>query len=221
MKERVYFAAGAGRIKIGTTRTGVERRVGAISSHLPEPLTVIGSVDGGLPYERAIQHHLAPYCLRGEWFQDCEAVRQTISRLIAQGPDAIGYDGIMFSSERKSFLSEDVQRPWNPAAFGRVIHLMWGKEAIANLAEFCEVSESEAALWIEDCSDMPRLTAMALSLMVMDWLKRGNQDKAALDENTKYFLEYEKRAGREGQHLGLQSRVRIRGLGVPDDGGGS
>ena len=90
MRDEIYFAAGAGRVKIGTTSRGTAARLKDINAHLAEPLELLGSINGGLKLERAIQQYLIAWRIKGEWFKDCADTREIIERIIAVGPAAAG-----------------------------------------------------------------------------------------------------------------------------------
>jgi Meiotically up-regulated gene 113 len=77
----IYFAASGGRIKIGVSQN-VTRRLAYINTHLEEPLTLIGTISGGSKVENGIQAHFKQHRLKGEWFKDCEEVRQSIKNFI-------------------------------------------------------------------------------------------------------------------------------------------
>lgn len=165
LKDKVYFAAGAGRIKIGTTTGKVTDRITAINAHLARPLKIIGFVAGGLPLERAVQKHLKAWHLKGEWFRDGIEIRTIIDRIIAMGPRAIGYEGDC------SPVPEPDLRPslgkTNPKAVGGLARLMWGAEAEKELAAFAGADEATAATWLDDKTNMPRLVRYAFASLAM------------------------------------------------------
>jgi DNA-binding XRE family transcriptional regulator len=71
----VYFVqvGDAGPVKIGTT-ADVRARVQFLQCGSPEPLRLLGVVDGDLFEERRLHRLLAAYRLRGEWFRPEPAV---------------------------------------------------------------------------------------------------------------------------------------------------
>jgi hypothetical protein len=170
VKEKIYFAAGDGRLKVGTTSGEVSDRVTGISAHLAEPLKVIGSIDGGLPFERAIQKYMLPWRLKGEWFRDCDEVRAIVDRLLSEGPGAIGYDGSMFYHELAKTQRDDVDRPSDPGKIGRLLRLMWADRAIAELSAFAGCSQEQASRWLDGAERPPRLVRYALAAIYSDFL---------------------------------------------------
>jgi hypothetical protein len=71
-----------GPIKIGYG--DAEARLKALKVGNPRELTIILDWPGGRAEEQAIHAKLAPYRIRGEWFQDCRAVMEV---LLAYGGD--------------------------------------------------------------------------------------------------------------------------------------
>jgi hypothetical protein len=86
----VYFLECSGRIKIGHS-ANVKARMQQLTTGAPLELKLIATIDGDYRLELAIQRHLKPYRVKGEWFDDCGAVRSVIDGLVANGPAAIGY----------------------------------------------------------------------------------------------------------------------------------
>lgn len=162
MKDRVYFAAAAGRIKIGTTTKQVTERVTAINSHLAKPLKIIGFIDGGVPLERAIHKHLARYRIRFEWFRDCEEIRKEIDRIIAIGPSAIGFS-------RAITREQPIRRMpvGNKRSFGRLARVIWGERALVQLMALTGETPIAITKWLDGSEDAPRLIRYAFSAVVM------------------------------------------------------
>jgi hypothetical protein len=86
----VYFIECAGRIKIGFS-TDVKNRMYQLATSAPSKLTLIATISGTYQLERAVQKHLLPHRVKGEWFHDCVPVRTAIDDLVARGPSAIGH----------------------------------------------------------------------------------------------------------------------------------
>jgi len=82
MSGKVYFVAAPGRIKVGFTRKP-ERRLTALRRADMEELTVIAIIDGERALEKKLHAILAEHQLRGEWFKDCERVREIITEAVA------------------------------------------------------------------------------------------------------------------------------------------
>lgn len=88
--DSVYFIECAGRIKIGCSKN-IQGRVAHISTSAPAEVTLIASIPGNYRLEKAIHRHLAAHRERGEWFTDCQAVREVIQALVSAGPSVIGF----------------------------------------------------------------------------------------------------------------------------------
>jgi hypothetical protein len=91
MKGKVYFVECAGAIKIGFS-TNLEKRLLNLNTGAPAKLVLIGAIDGPQILEGAIHAHLDIFRTTGEWFMDCDAVRDTIRKLIELGPAAIDFE---------------------------------------------------------------------------------------------------------------------------------
>ncbi len=167
MKNKVYFAAAGGRIKIGTTTKKVTDRITAINSHLAKPLRVIGFIEGGNPVERAIHKHLRQWKLKGEWFQDCPEVRKEIDRIIVQGPRAIGFEGNKTLYNERSKARLPAGKPQSIGIFARMI---WGERALVQLMAFTGEDPAIITGWLDGSIDAPRLVRYAFASVVMQYI---------------------------------------------------
>lgn len=167
MKNKIYFAGAAGRIKIGTTTKKVTERITAINSHLSKPLEVIGFIEGGNPLEHAIHKHLQQYRIKGEWFRDCAELRKEIDRLIVQGPRAIGFEGekVLRSERSKGRLPAG-----KPQSLGVFARLIWGERALVQLMAFTREDPSIITGWLDGSVDAPVLVRYAFSAVVMQYV---------------------------------------------------
>jgi len=86
----VYFVECAGRIKIGYAKD-VKDRLKGLSTSAAHDLTLLCSLEGSVHFERAIHAALKPYRLRGEWFEDCAAVRALMADLKLLGGTVISF----------------------------------------------------------------------------------------------------------------------------------
>lgn len=82
MNGKVYFVSAPGRIKIGYTRNP-ERRLMQLRSNDLETLTSMGAIAGSRALEARLHDALNEYCIKGEWFLDCEAVRSVVEEALA------------------------------------------------------------------------------------------------------------------------------------------
>jgi hypothetical protein len=64
----VYFIGGGDWVKIGFAKN-VSRRLEALRTTCPFPLTVLASLPGTAKRERELQNRFASYRLSGEWFR--------------------------------------------------------------------------------------------------------------------------------------------------------
>lgn len=79
---RIYFLECAGRIKIGFS-LDVEGRIRELSTGAPQPLVLIGSIEGTRSLEAQIHRHLVVHRASGEWFVDCHEVREAVASILA------------------------------------------------------------------------------------------------------------------------------------------
>lgn len=86
----VYFIECGGSIKVGFS-TDVAARMQALATSAPSALTLIASIDGSFALEHAIHKYLRAHRVKGEWFDDCQPVREAIAALVNSGPSSIGY----------------------------------------------------------------------------------------------------------------------------------
>lgn len=74
----VYFVqAGEGHIKIGWTGD-IEARLSTLQIGTSEDLYLLALILGGQAAERRLHQKFAQYRVRGEWFEDCEEIRDYI-----------------------------------------------------------------------------------------------------------------------------------------------
>jgi hypothetical protein len=85
MTGHVYFAKAGDRIKIGFS-TNVERRLRALGTGSPQVIQLLGVMPGSKRLERTIHDDLKAHRQHREWFTDCPAVRETLSRLPLEMP---------------------------------------------------------------------------------------------------------------------------------------
>lgn len=159
----IYFAvAGDGRVKIGTTKLKVSARLRQVSAQLAAAPSLLGSIEGGHPLERAIHAHLAKYRLNGEWFRDCPEVRKTIRNLILGGGAAIGFKGsievVRISCERSA---KPGPLKFDHDLFARMAYIVWGDDAVTQLASLAQVNADIASRWIDKTVKPPRIVCLA------------------------------------------------------------
>lgn len=78
MNGKIYFVSAPGRIKIGYTKKP-EARLKQLRQADMEELTVIAITDGTMHIEHKLHDMVRPFCIRGEWFQDCQQVRAVMN----------------------------------------------------------------------------------------------------------------------------------------------
>jgi len=79
---RIYFVSAPGRIKIGYTRQP-DKRLASLRAVDMEELTTLGVVPGTRDLEQALHSRVRAYQIRGEWFVDCQAVREAVNDALA------------------------------------------------------------------------------------------------------------------------------------------
>jgi hypothetical protein len=160
----IYFAAASdGRIKIGTTRRDVSDRLKQIGQDFAEPLALLGSIDGDHRFERAVHTYLREHRIAGEWFRDCAAVRRVVRNIVLGGGGAIGFHAPpkMPPARSRSTAVKPTQTP-DLDLFVRGAKLVFGSDAVAELAHIGEVSVAVAETWLDGCTVPPRAVRMAL-----------------------------------------------------------
>jgi hypothetical protein len=160
----IYFAAATdGRIKIGVTDRDPAQRLKELSGSLPRPLDLLGVVEGDHRFERAIHSHLAEYCIVGEWFHDCEAVRRSVRNLVLGGPAAIRFVAALSEHhrERKARRLPQIDGP-ELDLFARGARLAFGEDAADELAYIGEVDIAVAQTWLDGKTIPPRAVRYAL-----------------------------------------------------------
>lgn len=80
----VYFIEGAGLIKIGST-LNIQSRFRSIRGSSPVPVKLIGTIPGGGPLEGLLHAKFAQHRSHGEWFVDCQDIRDFIAAREADG----------------------------------------------------------------------------------------------------------------------------------------
>lgn len=79
-KGEIYFIQCGPLIKIGWTQWGSMKRLRQLQCGNPEPLKLIGVIEGQTQStERLIHYQLKDYHYRGEWFNDCPKLRRIMT----------------------------------------------------------------------------------------------------------------------------------------------
>ncbi len=77
----IYFIQSLDKIKVGYT-TNINHRMRGLKTANPHGLILIGTVKGKKTHEHKIHKALNHHNVVGEWFQDCEEVREYINRVL-------------------------------------------------------------------------------------------------------------------------------------------
>ena len=77
----VYFVQSLNKIKVGYTEN-LPHRMNNMRTANPHGMVLIGTVNGNKNHEKKIQKVLKEYCVIGEWFKDCEEVREYIDKIL-------------------------------------------------------------------------------------------------------------------------------------------
>lgn len=70
----IYFIRCGRYVKIGHAHDPLKRLI-ALQIGSPEPLELIGAVEGGASAEGILHAHFKPYRVRGEWFLVCDEIK--------------------------------------------------------------------------------------------------------------------------------------------------
>lgn len=163
---QVYFIANGGRIKVGYSAQ-VEKRIADIAGYVGD-VEVIGVMDGTQQVERSLHAHFQAHHLTREWFQDCEQLRRQIANILAVGWEAAGVN-LLPKSEPPAPFVPGPGRP--PRELRReVMKMMWGDEAIDELASMAGVPTETARIWFDGAEEMPLLVRLAFSTVAMTWI---------------------------------------------------
>lgn len=179
MGQQIYFLLLGGRIKIGTAKR-VQGRVRAIETHTPDPVTLLGVIDGGYPLERAIHEHLRAYRVHREWFRNCREVREAIADILKRGASAIGFCGDVF--KRASAVSIP---PFEPdegryLTLAELVGFILRVVPQFSLAGLTDASEEQAAAWLQDDDSVPKLVRFAVAWAMVQCI--ASRDRARLEE---------------------------------------
>ena len=80
----VYFVQSLNKIKVGFTEN-LPHRMQNMRTANPHGMVLIGTVNGNKRHENKIQKVLKDYNITGEWFKDCEEVREYIDKILNDG----------------------------------------------------------------------------------------------------------------------------------------
>jgi len=80
-KETVYFVRSCGFIKIGYSRSGVERRLSTFETCSPHKYEIAGTVPGGRALESYLQGLFWDYHHKLEWFKEAGALKEFVTTL--------------------------------------------------------------------------------------------------------------------------------------------
>lgn len=166
----VYFAHSEGRVKIGTTSRDVQNRLTAISASLAVPLELIGTLEGGLRLERAVQKHLAAHQIKGEWFRDTPELRAQLIELIDKGPVAvIGYKVLR---DTVGLVQGDLEAQCalhRDQNLVRMISKLWADNPAEGMAEFTGLSKRYCQAIIDRETSAPRVVRLAILVAFILW----------------------------------------------------
>lgn len=140
MTGHVYFVECGGRIKIGYS-TNVEARMKALETGAPHSLTLLATIPGSQGFERAIHSVLGAHRHKGEWFDDCAAVRSLISEVTIRGYVALSYEEK--AAHQRESRSADLTK-----AVLIVAHEIFGRHIREPLAILTGSSVRTVSTWI-------------------------------------------------------------------------
>lgn len=145
--EIIYFLESGDRVKIGFT-TDTKERISALSTASPVPLKLIGTVKGGMIYERQLHKRFAAYRRHGEWFKLTPELRAEIEGILNRYPD--GLHGGFGEFEELSRLEKKIITKRECLAWVREIHGREGKFPTASqVKEKFNISKSSASRYVQ------------------------------------------------------------------------
>lgn len=173
----IYFAASAGRIKIGTTIREARVRLAAINNALVEPLVLIGTIEGSYALEKAIHKYLHLWNVKGEWFRDCPEIRREIDVIVKQGAAALGIAGHVAATKdtKPAFLVPKVHTPKERARiFSAMVKVLWPNDAAEQLAALSGQNDFICRRWAEGEEPPPTIVRLAVGSVVALLVGDGN-----------------------------------------------
>src|SRR5262245_45746181 len=153
----IYFvlAEEVGRVKVGITGDGLDRRFAGLASASPVPLRGIGLMRGTSKVETAIHRKFRHLRAHGEWFKMDADLEAFVGCMATDWPTFPVPDFVRLTARRREILDEWVVRAvggWQPddAPLGvdwecRCDGGDWYRAAIAGLKRWCEVKAIKAA----------------------------------------------------------------------------
>lgn len=146
MARQIYFAECEGKIKVGIAKN-VKSRLSQLRTGSAAPLTLIASVAGSLPIERALHKKLRPFHISGEWYRDCPEIRAAIQNSLNNFPAGAAAEAI-----RKQTSSK----------FKAVANILWPVKTAAHIAAIAGVDERSAARWLSGYCEPPAVVIAAI-----------------------------------------------------------
>lgn len=164
----IYFASEGSRIKIGSTSKSVEHRLKQISHSLPEPLKLIGFIEGPREYERAAQSMLVEFNLKGEWFRDTPEAHALIQSILAE-PSTL--DPLLPPDQGEGdFVSTEILPENRRRARDLVLNSMWPGSVLEQLTALSGAPPETVHGWLHDREPFPLLVRLALRALMTGYL---------------------------------------------------
>lgn len=177
MKTYLYFFEVPGRIKIGISQNP-RRRLKDISIHMDVEPKLIDAIPGGYDLEHFVHLRLSEHRLKGEWFKDCPAVRDTMNALLRDGPDAIGYKPSPQSIAGRAPLERQPDTPENRLRQIRGLSaLMWPGDPVGGMAAELEIPAEDCRDYLTGARPFPRVVLMAFASAVVQFTFAPNKER--------------------------------------------
>lgn len=176
MKTYLYFFEAPGRIKIGISKNP-RRRLADVGAHMEASPKLIDAIPGDYDLEKWVHKRLNEHRLKGEWFADCDPVRELIDGLLRDGPAALGYkpepkiSGALFQSPERT------PAEWLEM-FNTLVAMVWPDDPAGGLAEWLEIPVEEVRAHLADCN-MPRFVPAAFSAKFTQWMFSESAEASA------------------------------------------
>lgn len=148
---QIYFATVGSRIKVGVSNNPLVRLRQLSRDAGGEPVTLIGSIKGGVKIEKAIHKAMALYRIKGEFYHDCPETRATIQNYFNN------FDGAFVERIRKE------------SPFGLACKAVWPHKTAEKLAAASGQSVRACAYEIAGEREPSGRSAAALIAAALRW----------------------------------------------------
>lgn len=131
----IYFiyAEQVERVKIGFTRTSVEKRLSELQCGSPVPLTLLAIIGGTVKHEQELHRLFKRFHVRGEWFEYHDEIKAFIAQIPPYSPDGLPANRAKRQRGRPFKRQAQLQNAYQLVEIGGRAYFLW------NNAEFYTV----------------------------------------------------------------------------------